>query len=87
MLIARRHLLMCRVAASGINRPLILNVLVRMPDSTACTRGAGPDRPAFPCAQGTDGRWYKQLVKSADDLRQDAVMEQVGPYFAQLNVP
>jgi len=29
------------------------------------------------CAQGDDGQWYKQLVKSADDLRQDAVMEQV----------
>lgn len=27
--------------------------------------------------QGSDGRLYKQLVKGGDDMRQDAVMEQV----------
>ena len=31
---------------------------------------------------GTDGRWRPQLVKGSDDLRQDAVMEQV---FALMN--
>ena len=27
---------------------------------------------------GTDGEMYRQLVKGGDDMRQDAVMEQVG---------
>lgn len=43
---------------------------------------SGVNRPFVLQVLGTDGHWYKQLVKSADDLRQDAVMEQL---FALVN--
>src|SRR3546814_14874284 len=39
---------------------------------------SGISRPKIVCCAGTDGRKYKQLVKTTtDDLRQDAVMQQV----------
>jgi len=31
---------------------------------------SGVNRPFILRVRGTDGAWYKQLVKSADDLRQ-----------------
>lgn len=43
---------------------------------------SGVNRPFILQLQGTDGRFYKQLVKTADDMRQDAVMEQL---FALVN--
>src|SRR3546814_12137737 len=39
---------------------------------------SGISRPKIVCCAGTDGRKYKQLVKTTtDDFRQDAVMQQV----------
>ncbi|CAM9450755.1 unnamed protein product [Phaeothamnion confervicola] len=43
---------------------------------------SGIHRPKIVMCAGTDGREYRQLVKGMDDLRQDAVMEQV---FATVN--
>ena len=37
----------------------------------------GLSRPKIISCRGTDGHIYKQLVKGGDDMRQDAVMEQV----------
>jgi ataxia telangiectasia mutated family protein len=37
----------------------------------------GISRPKIISCLGSDGRWRKQLVKGGDDMRQDAVMEQV----------
>lgn len=42
----------------------------------------GISRPKIISVRGSDGHLYKQLVKGGDDMRQDAVMEQV---FANLN--
>lgn len=38
---------------------------------------SGLSRPKIVDCEGTDGNRYRQLVKSGDDMRQDAVMEQV----------
>jgi ataxia telangiectasia mutated family protein len=38
---------------------------------------SGLSRPKIIDCEGSDGRMYRQLVKSGDDLRQDAVMQQV----------
>ena len=37
----------------------------------------GISRPKIIICVGSDGKYYKQLVKGGDDMRQDAVMEQV----------
>ena len=42
----------------------------------------GISRPKIISCQGTDGKAYVQLVKGGDDMRQDAVMQQV---FANVN--
>jgi hypothetical protein len=42
----------------------------------------GISRPKIVTCIGTDGKFYKQLVKGGDDTRQDAVMQQV---FENLN--
>ncbi|KAJ3555154.1 hypothetical protein NM688_g2731 [Phlebia brevispora] len=53
-------------------------VCIHRYDSTYCTAG-GVNVPKILVCQGSDGRQYKQLFKGEgnDDLRQDAVMEQV----------
>jgi phosphatidylinositol kinase/protein kinase (PI-3 family) len=37
----------------------------------------GISRPKIISCEGSDGKYYQQLVKGGDDMRQDAVMEQV----------
>ena len=46
-------------------------------DSTIKFAASGITRPLIVKCVGTDGNYYKQLVKPKDDLRQDAVMQQV----------
>ncbi|KJE90011.1 hypothetical protein CAOG_08500 [Capsaspora owczarzaki ATCC 30864] len=44
---------------------------------TTVTIAGGLSKPRILTCRGTDGRWYKQIAKGNDDLRQDAVMQQV----------
>lgn len=44
---------------------------------------SGLSRPKIIKIQGSDGVWYRQLVKGGDDMRQDAVMEQVFEHVNQ----
>ena len=46
-------------------------------DSTFQFANAGINKPLILTLLSTDGRRYKQLLKPSDDLRQDAVMEQL----------
>ena len=41
----------------------------------------GMNLPKVVECQGSDGNWYRQLVKSRDDLRQDAIMSQLFSLF------
>jgi hypothetical protein len=45
--------------------------------STFSITDSGISRPKIVECLGSDGCWYKQLVKGGDDMRQDAIMEQV----------
>jgi ataxia telangiectasia mutated family protein len=53
-----------------------ITTIVEIPPDFSITEN-GISRPKIIICRGDDGRSYRQLVKSGDDMRQDAVMEQV----------